>query len=138
MGLPYFLVMGWLSDLMIFAHVCIKCNHYVILSLRLLRIVESISLNDTGLVGLRCLSIPKSADAGICLVVMRTWPSSMGVKTILSEVLTLRNSLIFFGIVTWPLLVTVLFNIFSQICFLRSASHNSLPIRKDIIVPNYC
>jgi len=61
-----FFVMGWLSDLMIVTHVCIKCNHYVILSVRLLRIVESISFNDIGLAGLRCLSIPKSSYAGFC------------------------------------------------------------------------
>ena len=44
-----FFVMGWLSDLMIVTHVCIKCNQYVILFVRLLRVVESISFNDTGL-----------------------------------------------------------------------------------------
>ena len=46
MGLLCFYVIGWLSDLMIVTHVCIKCNHYVILFVRLLRVVESISFND--------------------------------------------------------------------------------------------
>jgi len=56
-------------------NVRIKDNHQGILSVRLLRMAESISSNVAGFAGLRCLSMPKRADGRFLLAVMMTLPS---------------------------------------------------------------
>ena len=72
----------------------------------------------TGIGDEKALRILQEVGLEFSLPVIRTFPSSRGIKTMLSEAPTLRNSLIFLGTVTCPFEEIVLVNMFSSLFIL--------------------